>query len=304
MAKFVLRRLVYAVAMLVAVSVFLFSLTRAAGDPRFLYLNEYTTKEQWDSWGKAMGLEKPLVVQYAVWASKAVKGDFGRSLRDQRPALSVVKERIPATLQLGTAAFIIAVMVAVPLGVMSAVKKGTGWDYFGRTFALFGQAMPSFWLGLMLIIIFAVQLRLLPTGQRGGPDHFILPAITLGWISAAGLLRLVRSAVLEVLDSEFIKLARAKGVGEREIIWKHALKNALIPPLTYSGIIFAAFITGSVVTETVFGWPGLGRLGIDAVNNNDFPVIVAVVSFLTLIYVGVALFVDVAYAFVDPRIRY
>lgn len=304
MTRFVLRRLVYAVAMLVAVSVFLFGLSRAAGDPRFLYLNEYTTKEQWDSWGKKMGLEKPLVVQYGVWASKAVRGDFGNSLRDQKPAISVVVQRIPATLQLGAAAFIFALLISVPLGVISAVKKGSPWDYVARTFALFGQAMPAFWLGLVLIILFSVQFRLLPTSQRGGPEHFVLPVITLGWASAAGLLRLVRSSVLEVLDSEYIKLARAKGVNERYVIWKHALRNALIPPLTYSGIIFAGFITGAVVTETVFGWPGLGRLGIDAVNNNDFPVMVAVVSLLTMVYVGVALVVDVLYAFIDPRIRY
>lgn len=304
MAKFIFRRLIYAVAMVMATSVFLFGLSRAAGDPRFLYLNEYTTKEQWDGWGRAMGLEKPLAVQYMIWASKAVRGDFGRSLRDQKPALSVVKDRIPATLQLGAAAFSFAILISVPLGVVSAVKRGTPWDYFGRIFALFGQAMPAFWLGLVLIILFSVQFRLLPTGQRGGPDHFVLPAITLGWVSAAGLLRLVRSSVLEVLDTEYIKLARAKGVNHMVVVWKHALRNALIAPLTYSGIILAGFITGSVVTETVFGWPGLGRLGIDAVNNNDFPVMVAVVSLLTVMYVGIALAVDILYAIVDPRIRY
>lgn len=290
--------------MILATTVFLFGLSRAAGDPRFLYLNEYTTQSDWDAWGRKMGLDKPLYVQYLVWAGNAARGDFGLSLRDKKSALSVVAARIPATLQLAAVAFAFSVVLAVPLGVLSAVKKGSALDYFGRIFALLGQATPAFWLGLVLIILFGVQLRLLPTGQRGGPEHFVLPAITLGWVSAAGLLRLVRSAVLEVLDTEFIKLARAKGVSHTAVIWKHALRNALIAPLTYSGLILAGFITGSVVTETVFGWPGLGRLGIDAVNSNDFPVMVAVVSLFTVMYVGVALLVDILYAAIDPRIRY
>ena len=304
MARFILRRLIYTVVMIMAMSVFIFGLSRAAGDPRFLYLNEYTTQDEWDQWGRRMGLDRPLIVQYGVWASKAIRGDFGVGLRDHRDASAVVLERVGATLQLSLAAILLAVGIAVPLGVLSAVKRGTIWDYIGRIFALLGQAMPGFWLGIVLIVIFAVYFRWLPTSGRGGVDHYILPAITLGWASAAGLLRLIRSSMLEVLDSEYIKFARSKGVNHRMVIWKHAFKNALIAPLTYSGLIIAGFITGSVVTETIFGWPGLGRLGVDAVNNNDFPVMITVVALFTVMYVGMAFVVDVLYAVIDPRIRF
>ncbi len=298
----------YTIAMIAAMSVFIFGLSRAAGDPRFLYLNEYTTVDQWEQWGRDMGLNKPLIVQYGVWASKAIRGDFGLSLAHKKDSLAVVRTRIGATLQLSLAAIVLTLLVAVPLGVLSAVRRGSIWDYIGRFFALFGQSMPGFWLGIILILIFAVQFGWLPVAGRGDGGisikHFILPAITLGWGSAAGLLRLIRSSMLEVLDSEYVKFARAKGVAQRRVIWKHAFKNALIAPLTYSGIIIAGFITGSVITETVFSWPGLGRLGIDAVNNNDFPIMISIIALFTIMYVGVAFLVDVLYAVVDPRIRY
>lgn len=296
--------MLFGVAMVFAVTVFIFGLSRAAGDPRYLYANEYTTPEQWEELGRAMGLDKPLVVQYLTWLSKAIRGDFGKSLRDQRDAWDVVWERVPATMQLALGAFIFTTLVGVPLGVLSAVKRGSVWDYAGRTFALLGQAMPGFWMGIVLIMLFAVQFDLLPTGRRGDITHFILPTITLGWYPAAGMLRLVRSAMLQVLDSEYLKLARAKGVGPMAVIWKHAFRNALIAPLTYAGLLLAALVTGAVVTETVFAWPGLGRLGVSAVFNNDFPVMVAVVSFATVVYVGASLLVDIVYAYVDPRIRY
>ncbi len=304
MTKFVVVRFVYMLMVILATTIFVFALSRMAGDPRHLFLTEYTTKEDWEAWGKEMGLDRPLVVQYIIWMSKAIKGDFGKSLRDQRNSLVVILERIPGTLQLSAGAFIFMLTLGLPLGVLSAVKRGTLWDYIGRTFALFGQALPAFWVGIMLILIFAVQFDLLPTGRRGGWTHYILPSITLGWGSAAGLLRLVRSSMLEVLDSEYVKFARAKGVTTWSVIWKHAFRNALIPPLTYAGLIFAAFLTGAVVTETVFSWPGLGSLAIQAVFNNDFPVMTGVVMFFTVMYVGVNFLVDLAYAYIDPRIRY
>ena len=174
----------------------------------------------------------------------------------------------------------------------------------GRTFAVFGQALPPFWLGIMLILIFAAQLEWLPPGQRGGPSHYILPAVTLGWLASAGMMRLMRSAMLEVLDSEYIKLARAKGVGSNIVIWKHALKNALIPPLTFAALIMAGFIAGTVVTETVFAWPGLGYMTVQAIINNDFPVMTTAVMVFTILYLSVVFLVDVLYALIDPRIRY
>lgn len=304
MARFIIRRLIYTFAMIAAMSVFIFGLSRAAGDPRFLFLNEYTTQDEWEQWGRRMGLDRPLIVQYGVWASKAIRGDFGVGLRDHKDAMEVVWARVGATLQLSLVAIVLAVGIAVPLGILSSVKRGTGLDYMGRIFALLGQSMPGFWLGIMLIVIFSVYFGWLPTSGRGGLSHFVLPAITLGWGSAAGLLRLIRSSMLEVLDSEYIKFARSKGVNQGKVIWKHAFKNALIAPLTYSGLIIAGFITGSVITETVFAWPGLGRLAVDAVNNNDFPVMIASVALFTIMYVGAAFAVDVLYAIVDPRIRY
>lgn len=304
MQRFIIRRLLYLIVVILATTIFVFALSRMAGDPRHLFLTEYSTKADWEAWGREMGLDRPLVVQYGIWLSKATRGDFGKSLRDQVNALDVIIDRIPGTLQLSAGAFAFTMLVGIPLGVLSAVKRGTPWDYIGRTFALFGQALPAFWLGIMLILVFAVQLDLLPTGRRGGWNHYVLPSVTLGWGTAAGLLRLVRSSMLEVLDSEYIKFARAKGVNTWSVTWKHAFRNAIIPPLTFAGLIFAAFLTGAVVTETVFSWPGLGRLAIQAVFNNDFPVLTGVVMLFTVVYVAVNFLVDILYAYIDPRIRY
>lgn len=292
------------VVVILIATMLVFALSRLSGDPRALFLSEYTTQADWDKWGQEMGLDKPYFLQYAIWLGKAVKGDFGTSLRDQTPAFGVIVSRIPATLQLALGAFIFAVVTGIPLGVLSAVKRGSIWDYLGRIFALLGQSMPAFWLGIMLILLLAVQLDWFPTGRRGGINHFILPSITLGWGAAAGFVRLIRSSMLEILDSEYIKFARAKGAGNNAVIWKHAFKNAAIAPLTFAGLLLAGLITGAVVTETVFAWPGLGRLGVDAVFNNDFPVMAGVVLIVAVMYVGVNLVVDVAYALIDPRIKY
>ena len=298
------QRLVFSTLMMLVTTAFIFAMSRAAGDPRYLYLTEYTTGEQWEAWGRTMGLDRPLVVQYWEWLVDALRLDFGDSLQQRRPAVELVIERAPATLRLAGAAFIFAMVVAIPLGVLSAVKRGSIWDYLGRIFALTGQAMPGFWLGIVLIMFFSVQLDLLPTGRQGGLNSYILPMITLGWYPAAGMLRLTRSSMLEVLDAEFVKLARAKGVSRRGVIWKHVFRNALITPLTYASLLLAGFVTGAVITETVFSWPGLGRLGVQAVNNNDFPVMAAIVLMTAVIYVVANLAVDLLYAIVDPRIRY
>lgn len=304
MRRFILIRLVYSVLVALATSVFVFALAHKSGDPRTVLLTEYTSQAQWDAWGRRWGLDKPLVVQYGIWLGRALKGDLGESLRELRPVRKVIQSRILATLQLASGAFFFAVLVGVPIGILSAVKRGSVWDYAGRTFALFGQALPPFWLGIMLILIFAVRIDWLPTSGRGGITHYILPSITLGWLTASGILRIVRSSMLEVLDSEYIKLARAKGVAARSIIWKHAFRNAMLAPLTFGGLILAAFITGAVVTETVFGWPGLGRLAVQSVTNNDFPTMTGVVLLFTIIYLGMNSLIDIAYAYVDPRIRY
>lgn len=303
MAKYIGRRLLYSVAVLFVTSIIVFGLSRAAGDPRHIFLTEYSTQEDWDAWGKQYGLDKPFFIQYIIWMGNAARGDFGTSLRDHVNARLVIQERIPATLQLTVGSFVMAIAVGLPLGVMSAIKRGTLWDYIGRSWALLGQALPPYWLGVMLVLLFAVILDWLPSGRKGDWTHYVLPAVTLGWGAASGMLRLTRSAMLEVLDSEYIKLARAKGVGTNGIIWKHALKNAIIAPLTYSGLLLGGLLTGTVITETVFSWPGLGRLAVTAVFNNDFPVLTGVVLLVTVIYLAVNLMTDVLYAVIDPRIR-
>ena len=304
MQRFLIRRLIAGLVVIILVSFLVFSMSRLAGDPRLLYTDGYTTADSYEELGRQLGLDKPFVVQYALWIANAARGDFGVSLSARTSAINVIRERIPATLELTAGAIVFALITGVPLGVLSAVKRGTVWDYAGRTFALFGQAIPPFWLGIMLILVFAVQFDLLPTSRRGDWSHYVLPSITLGWVASAGFLRLVRSAMLEILDSEYVKFARAKGVSLQIVIWKHALRNSLIPPLTFAGVLMGAFLTGAVVIETVFGWPGLGSLAVQAVLNNDFPVMTGVVMIFAAIFVVANFLVDILYAYVDPRIRF
>ena len=288
-------------------TVFVFTLSRIAGDPRDLYLGQqgvYVTEEQWEEWGRQMGLDRPVVVQYFVWLSKAVRGEFGESLIEKVEAREVIMRRMGATLHLAAVSFGLAVLLGVPLGIVAATRRGSLIDMAARIFALLGQALPVFFIGIVLILIFAVHLDWLPSSQRQGANSVILPAFALGWAASASLLRLVRSSMLEVLDSEYIKLARAKGVSRRWVVWKHAFRNALIPPLTQAALLWASFITGTVVIESVFAWPGLGRLAITSVFQNDFPMMTALVVFFTIAYVGSNLLVDVAYGLLDPRVRY
>lgn len=314
MRTFVIRRLAFLVMAIIAATLFVFVLSRLQGDPRNVMLNVgYVSPEQWEQWGKDLHLDKPLIFQYFIWIGKGIfQGDFGYSLKTGQPVMQMVVGFAPASLQLGLSATLFVLLTGIPLGMLSAVKRGTIWDVIGRTFAVFGQALPPFWLGIMLILIFSVNLDWLPSGTRGHDatgffdrlTYFIMPAITLGWLASAGLMRLVRSSMLEVLDSEFVKLARAKGVGANKVVWKHAFKNALIPPLTFSALILVGFIGGTVVTETVFAWPGLGQMVYTAVINNDFPLMTGGVLVLTVAYVLMVFVIDLLYAAIDPRIRY
>ena len=279
MKKLLIRRLLAAVIVLLLASVLVFALSRMSGDPRHLFLSEYTTDEQWEQWGRDFGLDKPYYEQYFRWLSGAVLLDFDISVKEQIPATTVVLRKIPNTLQLAVGAYVFALLVGIPLGILSSILRGTFLDLFARGFALLGQAMPGFWLGI------------------------ILPSITLGWFAAAALLRLTRSAMLEILDSEFVKLARAKGASQMTVILKHAFRNAIIVPLTFAGVFLSALLTGAVVTETVFGWPGLGRLALQSVFGTDFPVISAIVMFATAGYLAMNLLVDILYGVLDPRIR-
>jgi peptide/nickel transport system permease protein len=267
-------------------------------------MNEYSTQADWDRLTAAMGLDKPYYQQFGIFLRDALSGNFGTSIKEQRPAMQIIAERLPATLQLGLAAFAFSVLLGFPLGVLSAVKRGGILDISGKLVALIGQSAPVFWLGLMLMFFFAVRLEWLPPYGRQEATSIILPAVALGWFYAAANLRLLRSSMLNVLDSEFVKLARAKGVSTQAVIWKHSLRNALVPVLTFAGITLGNLVTGSIVVEQVFAWPGLGRLAIEALVGNDYPLLQAVVIIFTLMYVMAALLVDIMYAYIDPRIRY
>ena len=293
-----------ALVTLLAVSLIIFILGRISGDPRHIYLDDYSTQEDWDRMGELLGLDKPLYQQYAIFLKGAFRGDLGDSVKEKRPVVEIILERLPATLMLGVAALALSLIIGVPLGILSAVKRDSIVDQFTKLIALIGQAAPPFWLGIVLMFFFAVKLGWTPPYGKEEWNSILLPALTLGWYYAAANLRLVRSAMLDVLDSEYIKLARAKGASEKAVILKHAFRNALIPPLTFAGITLGALVTGSLVVETVFAWPGLGRLAIEALFSFDYPLLQGVVITFTLLYIVSAFTVDILYAYIDPRIRY
>ncbi len=310
MQKFILRRLGYSVLAIIGVTMLVFGLSRMIGDPRDFYVSQGgygVSKEAWEEQGRKLHLDKPVPVQYGYWLWDLVRGDLGRDLVDGLPVTTKLKQKFGPTLKLGLSAWVLATAVGIPLGVLSAVKRGTVLDYVARVFALLGQTLPPFWIGLMSILLFTVHLGWLPSGTMGeglAIRNYILPTITLAWLPAAGYLRLTRSAMLEVLDSEYVKMARAKGVGSLVVIWKHAFRNALLVPLTVSALVLAGFITGVVIIEVIFNWPGLGRLAVEAVWNNNLPVLTATTLIFTAIFVVMNFLTDIAYAYVDPRIRY
>jgi peptide/nickel transport system permease protein len=305
MQRFIVIRLLHSILALFAVSIIIFGLARISGDPVAMMLPVEATQEDFDRVRAAWGLDQPLHIQYLIYLGNIFQGNFGESIRWKgESALSLVLERFPATLELSVLSLIVSAVIALPIGVIVAVKKDTGVDIAGKIIALLGQSVPSFWLGLMLMWVFAVQFGLLPTSGRGTWKHIILPAVALGYFQVAAVMRLTRSSMLEVLDTEFVKLARIKGISEKIVIWKHCLRNALIAPLTYFGLILGGFLTGSVVTETVFSWPGIGLLAIDAVRSRDFQVVQSVVMFFAAIFIISNLIVDILYAYLDPRIRY
>ena len=306
MQRFLIRRLLITMVTILAVSVLIFIMARASGDPRTLLLSELSAGDvdQWEELGKKLGLDKPYYQQYGIFFKDMMTGRFGKSILESRPARDVIGERLVATFELGIIAFVFSAMIGVPLGILGSVKRGGLLDWAGKTVALIGQSAPGFWLGIMLMFFFAVRLEWVPPSGRDGWDSRVLPSITLGWFFIAVNMRLVRSAMLDVLDSEYIKLARAKGASETSVVWKHALRNALIPPLTMAGVTMGNLVAGSLTTEVVFAWPGIGRLAVTAMLQSDYPVLQGVVLVYTLIYVLAALLVDVLYAYIDPRIRF
>lgn len=304
MHTYIIRRFCQSLLALLVLSMVIFLMSRLTGDPTLLMLPDDATHEDIAQLRHALGLDRPLPVQYWVFIRKAVQGDFGRSIKGQMPVLDMIKERLPNSIKLAAVALSIAVLMAFPLGVMAAVKKDTAFDTLANIIAVLGQSLPQFWVGIVLIQIFAVRLRWLPVAGVGGFSHYILPAFTLGWFVVAGMMRLLRSSMLDVMGSEFVKLARIKGLPSRTVVWKHALRNALIPVLTFGAIYLAILITGAILVETVFAWPGVGQLIYQGIVFRDFPVVQAVVLLTAGIVIAVNLLVDIAYAYIDPRIRY
>jgi len=288
----------------VVVSVVVFTLSRLSGDPVTLLIAPDASKAEVAELRARLGLDKSYPEQYFIFLHNAIQGDFGKSIWHREPALDIFLEKVPNTIELSLAALALSILIAIPIGVLSAVKKDSPFDTAAKMFALIGQSAPIFWIGIIMILVFAVFLGLLPTSGTGGIRHLILPAVTLGWYGNALIMRITRSSMLDVLDTEYIKLARLEGLSERLIIWKHALKNASIPIITTIGLLLIALIGGAVVTETVFAWPGLGRLMISSVTWRDYPVVQATVLFLSLLYIFANLLVDILYAYLNPRIRY
>lgn len=304
MRRYAIKRILLGIATIIGVSIIIFFVSRLSGDVVHLLLPEDATKED-EIWLRAkLGLDKPIPIQYLVFVKNVARGDFGESIRYRRPAMEVVLKRLPATFELTTAAFLFSVFLGLPLGVLSATRRDLWMDRAGKIFALMGQSMPSFWLGIMAIIFFSVWLRLLPTSGRGGIAHLILPATTLGWFSVASIMRITRSSMLDTMDSDFIKMARLKGNPEWVVVWKHSLRNALIPVVSLSGVQLAQLLGSAVITEAVFGWPGLGSLILEAVYARDYALVQSGVLVISIIFISLNLTVDLLYGFIDPRIRY
>ncbi len=303
LGRFLLRRLLRTVVVVWGVVTVVFVVVRLSGDPIALLVAPDTPPAEIERLRDRLGLNEPLPVQYGIFVRDALTGDFGTSLRYNRDALDVVTERIPATLQIALAAFALAVVVAVPVGILSAVRPNSLLDNVAMLLALVGQAVPTFFLGIVLILLFAVRLGWFPTSGLGSPAGLVLPAITLGAFAMASITRLTRASMLEVLGQDFVRTARAKGLGEALVVNRHALRNALVPVVTIMGLQFGALLGGSVVTETVFALPGMGRLIVQSIGNRDYPVVQAGVFLIALAFVGVNFVVDVLYALLDPRIR-
>ena len=304
MQRFLARRLLLTIVTLWLVSVLIFFMARISGDPTTLLIDDYASASTLEDLRASLGLDKSYPEQYWIFLKNAVRGDFGISIVQKQPVGDLIMQRLPATLYLGLVAFFFSLAVGIPLGVLSSLKRGSVMDQVGKAIALVGQSAPPFWIGIMLMFFFAVRLGWVAPSGREETSSIILPAITLGWFNVAANLRLMRSAMLDVMDTEYIKLARAKGVAHNIIIWKHGLRNALIPPLTFAGITLGGLITGSLVAETVFAWPGLGQLAFLAVRDSDYPLLQGVVITFAAAYLATAFLVDVFYAYVDPRIRF
>jgi peptide/nickel transport system permease protein len=303
MLRYLAARLLYAAAVIAGVSVLVFFLVRLGGDPTALFLPPETSAAEIARFRTLFGFDRPLYVQYLEFAGNALQGDFGQSLRYQQPALQLVLERLPATLQLAGVALGLSCLLGVPLGILAAVKRNSLVDRGGMVLSLMGQSLPTFWLGLMLILVFAERLQWLPASGRGTGWHLILPSIALAGYSTAMITRLLRSSMLEVMQADYIRTARGKGLAETAVILRHALRNAAVPTLTVIALQVGALLGGAVITEEVFAYPGMGRLAIQAIATRDFAIVQAFVLFMAVVIVGINLAVDFAYVLIDPRLK-
>jgi ABC-type dipeptide/oligopeptide/nickel transport system permease component len=304
MGKFIVRRFIQAVLVLLGVSFIVFALLYLSGDPVSVLLPPDATIDQINDLRQKLGFNDPFLVQYGRFLLHALTGDLGQSLFYNQPATSIVFDRLPATIQLAVAAFIVSLLIAFPIGVLSAAKRNSIFDRVGMVFALIGQSVPVFWLGILMILIFAVNLHWLPTSGYGEFKNIIMPAIALGLFTTARTTRLVRSTMIEVLNQEYIRTAQAKGLRQLTMLRRHALKNALIPIVTVLGLDFATLLGGAVITETIFAWPGIGQLAIDSIGRHDYPVVQGVVLIVAFGYVLINFLVDLLYAYLNPRIRF
>ncbi len=304
MQRFLFIRIVQSFFTLLVLSVVVFFGAEQTGDLALVLSTADTTQEELEELREKLGLNKPAYQRYLAWAGKAVRGDLGDSGTKRRPVWDMLLERVPATLQLAGAGLLVAMAMGIPLGIIAALYRNSYIDRLCKMFAIVGMSAPQFWVAIMLIMLFAAQWQLLPAFGKGGLDHYILPAFSISLFIMAGFMRLTRSSMLEVLDSEFVKFARIKGLNERVVIYKHALKNAIIPVLTFGGVSFAGLLNGSIVVEVVFAWPGIGLLMLGGIRERDVNVILATVLTSGLLYIVLSTIVDLLYAYVDPRIRY
>jgi peptide/nickel transport system permease protein len=303
MVRYIATRSVQAVISILFIATAVFILVRLTGDPVSVYVPDYAPAATQELVRHRLGLDRPVIEQYASFIGGLVTLDLGTSFTG-RPVLDVLLEHLPATASLAVVSVGVAVILAIPLGILSAAYRGSFIDTIARTIALFGQSVPSFWLAIVLILIFGVILRWFPVAQKSDWDSYVLPAIAIGWAPVAGIVRLTRSSMLEVMDSDYVRMARAKGIPVQVIYVKHALRNAIIPVVTYTGLVIAAFLNGSLVVENVFAWPGVGKMALDGVTSRDFPVVQGVVLMSAIFLIAINLLVDILYVFIDPRIRY
>jgi len=304
MRRYIINRILQSIPILFGVTLIAFFILRLTGDPAQLILGEMAEPEVLEAYREEHGLNDPVLVQYVRFIQNIFRGDFGFSLRYQEPVLPLFVDRIPSTIELALTALSIGIVVGIPIGIFSAVYRNTWWDILTRAIVMLGQAVPGFYLGLLLIIVFSVELRLLPTGGRGGLERLIMPSLALSTYLVTMIVRFTRATVLDVLSQDYVRTARAKGLKEKVVLFRHVLKNALIPLTTIIGLQIAGLFSGSIVTETIFAWPGVGRFTVQAIYSRDFPTVQAIILIMASVIIFINLIVDILYSYLDPRIRF